>query len=133
MDLYTVSAVVERIRQRRALKSNWAVGQSLGISTQALANWMKGRSFPDCRMSIILGQAAGIDPDILAAYYQAQRVAPGPERDLWLHVVRRLESDGKSRPDSEIFSVAGATDSIAPIAYRLPSPGRRTRAPRNLI
>lgn len=90
MDELDIHSVIARIKERHALKSNYAVAKFMQITHQTLANWLKGRTFPDEGMCLKLGAAADLDAGLLSAYYQYRRAVTDEAREVWLGVVRRL-------------------------------------------
>lgn len=108
--------VLDRIKERHSLKSDYAVCKAFGLSPQNVSGWRKGRSHPDEKMCQILAEAAGIDPLVLAAHMQAQRSKTEEARSLWAMVAERLQmaSPGVA---AALIATAGATAFVADDAY----------------
>lgn len=115
--------VVDLIKERHSMKSDYAVCKAFGLSPQNFSNWRSGRSHPDERMCQILAEAAGIDPLVLAAHMQAQRSKTEEARSLWAMVAERLQmaSPGVA---AALIAVAGTTTLIADDAYAAGASGQ---------
>ncbi|WP_426303883.1 hypothetical protein ACN9MJ_12750 [Acidovorax facilis] len=91
MQHLTVDHVLNTIRDRHALKSDYAIGKALNISLPVISGWRHGKSLPDERMCQKLAEAAGIDPLVLAASMQAQRSKTTEARSMWEAIAERLQ------------------------------------------
>jgi transcriptional regulator with XRE-family HTH domain len=116
MQKITLDYVLDRIKERHSLKSDYAVCKHTGIGMTVLSNWRNGRSLPDERMCQILADAAGIDPLVLAASMQSQRSKTEEARSLWAMVAERLQmaSPGVA---AALIATAGATAFVADDVY----------------
>lgn len=112
MQNLSVVAVLDSIKERHGLKSDYAVCKLLGCSTQLVANWRHGRALPDEKSCGLLAAAAGIDPLVLAAQVQAQRSKTAEARSLWEAIAARLQVAAHGLA-AVIFSVVFATGFIA--------------------
>lgn len=112
MENLSVVAVLDSIKTRHGLKSDYAVCKLIGCSTQLLANWRHGRNLPDEKWCQLLAAAAGVDPLILAAQVQAQRSKTDEARTLWEAIAERLQM-GAHGLAAAIFSVVFATGFVA--------------------
>lgn len=90
MQNLTVPRVLELIKERHDLKSDYQVCKRLDLSTALVSGWRSGRTLPDERMCARLADAAGIDPLVLAAAMQAQRSKTAEARSMWEQIAERL-------------------------------------------
>lgn len=90
MQNLTVSGVLELIKDRHSLKSDYQVCKLLDLSTALVSGWRSGRTHPDERMCQKLAEAAGIDPLVLTAAMQAQRSKTAEARSMWEQIAERL-------------------------------------------
>lgn len=116
MQNLTFLSVVDQIKTRHDLKSDYAVCKMFGLSPQNFSNWRSGRSHPDEKMCQILAEAAGIDPLVLAASMQSQRSKTEEARSLWALVAERLQMVPQALL-AAVFAVLFATSFIAYDAY----------------
>lgn len=116
MQKITLDYVIDRIKERHSLKSDYAVCKHTGIGMTVLSNWRNGRSLPDERMCQKLADAAGLDPLVLAASMQAQRSKTEEARSMWAMIAERLQmaSPGVA---AALLSVAAASSFVADDAY----------------
>lgn len=112
MQKITVDYVLDTIKERHNLKSDYAVCKMTGIGMTVVSNWRRGRSHPDEKMCQILAEAAGIDPLVLAASMQAQRSKTEEARSLWAMVAERLQM-ASGVAASAVFAVCLATGFVA--------------------
>lgn len=91
MQNLTVDHVLNQIRSRHDLKSDYAIGKTLNISLPVISGWRNGKSLPDERMCAKLAEAAGIDPLVLTASMQAQRSKTAEARSAWQQIAERLQ------------------------------------------
>lgn len=116
MQKITVDYVLDTIKERHSLKSDYAVCKLTGIGMTVVSNWRRGRSLPDEKMCGILAEAAGIDPLVLAASMQAQRSKTEEARSLWAMVAERLQMVPQALA-AAMFAVLFATSFIAADAH----------------
>lgn len=116
MQQITVNFVLDTIKNRHNLKSDYAVCKMTGIGMTVVSNWRNGRSHPDEKMCQILAEAAGIDPLVLTASMQAQRSKTEEARSMWAMIAERLQmaSPGVA---AALIAVAGATTFVADDAH----------------
>lgn len=112
MENLTFNTVIERIKERHGLKSDYAVCKAFSLSPQNVSGWRKGRSHPDEKMCTILAYAAGLDPLVLAAAMQAQRSKTAEARSIWEQIAERLALAAHGAT-AAIFAVAIAIGLIA--------------------
>lgn len=116
MQNLTFLTVVDQIKNRHDLKSDYAVCKTFGLSPQNFSNWRSGRSHPDEKMCGILAEAAGIDPLVLAASMQSQRSKTEEARSLWAMVAERLQTVPQALV-AAVFAVLFATSFVATYAH----------------
>lgn len=112
MQNLTVSGVLELIKDRHSLKSDYQVCKLLDLSTALVSGWRSGRTHPDERMCQKLADAAGIDPLVLTAAMQAQRSKTPEARSMWEQISERLALAAHGAV-SAIFAVAFSIGLIA--------------------
>ncbi|WP_417284660.1 hypothetical protein [Comamonas sp.] len=116
MQNLTVEHVLDLIKSRNALKSDYMVCKTLNLSTALVSGWRSGRTLPDERMCQKLAEAAGIDPLVLAASMQSQRSKTEEARSLWAMVAERLQMVPQALA-AAMFAVLFATSFIAADAH----------------
>lgn len=116
MEKITLDFVIDRIKERHSLKSDYQVCKLIEISTALMSGWRVGKSLPDERMCNRLAQAAGIDPLVLAASMQSQRSKTEEARSLWAMVAERLQMVPQALA-AAMFAVLFATSFIASDAH----------------
>lgn len=127
MENFDVNGVLDAIKERHGLKSDYKLGLYLGITNGSVRNFRHGRSLPDERICQILAEAAGIDPLILAAQVQAQRSKTAEARSLWEAIAARLQVAAHGLA-AAIFSVLIATGFVATDARAASAATRHTPA-----
>lgn len=113
MDGFTVSQVLDRIKEKHQLKSDYALAKQTGISEQVLAHWRRGRSYPDECSCVRLAQHVDLDVDVFIAACNAARSRDPVAREAWERIAQRL----LSTLSAVIFSVGLAAFFVAPDAH----------------
>lgn len=90
MTNFDINTVLDAVRARHGLKSDYKLSLYLGITDGSVRNFRHGRSLPDERICKLLADAAGLDPLILAAQVQAQRSKTVEARTMWEAIAERL-------------------------------------------
>lgn len=116
MQNFDINEVLDAIKKRHDLKSDYKLGVYLGITNGSIRNFRHGRSLPDERICGLLAKAADIDPLVLAANVQAQRSKTEEARSMWAMIAERLQtlSPGVA---AALLSVAAASSFVADDAY----------------
>lgn len=122
MQKITVDYVLDTIKERHDLKSDYAVCKLTGIGMTVVSNWRRGRSHPDEKMCGILAEAAGIDPLVLAASMQAQRSKTEEARSMWAMIAERLQMVPQALA-AAFFAMIFATAFVADDAYAASATG----------
>lgn len=116
MQKITLDYVLETIKERHNLKSDYQVCKMIDTSTSLMSGWRAGRSHPDEKYCQRLAEAAGIDPLVLAASMQAQRSKTEEARSLWMMVAERLQMVPQALA-AAAFAVLFATGFVATDAH----------------
>jgi hypothetical protein len=90
MENFTIGHVLDSIKERHGLKSDYKLSLFLGVADGSIRNFRHGRTLPDERICGLLAAAAGIDPLILTAQVQAQRSKTAEARSMWEQIAERL-------------------------------------------
>ena len=99
MENLTFNRVIDLIKERHGLKSDYAVCKAFDLSPQNVSGWRKERSYPDEKMCGILAQAAGIDPLVLAASMRSwPRSRAGRVMPSWCSSWLPKPPTGEGRP-----------------------------------
>lgn len=125
MQLLTVEHVLNTIKSRHDLKSDYAIGKQLDISLPVISGWRHGKSLPDERMCQKLAAAAGFDPLVLTASMQAQRSKTTEARSMWEAIAERLQGAAHGLA-AVIFAVSVSTFLIAQDADAASAAGHHT-------
>lgn len=112
MPIFTISQLLDRVREAHDLKSDYAISKLLNSSTQLIANWRNGRSLPDEKHCQKLAELAGLDPDVLIAQINAQRSKDEDSRAIWYRIAERLQMTAGVAA-SAVFAVCFATGFVA--------------------
>lgn len=84
--------LVERLKARHALRSNYAVAKFLGVYPSTVTSWQKGRSRMDDKLALKVAEALEMDPgEVLASLY-AERTDCPEVRKVWEHVAERMHA-----------------------------------------
>ena len=116
MEKITLDFVLNRIKERHGLKSDYQICKMIETSTALMSGWRSGKSLPDERYCQKLAEAAGIDPLVLAASMQSQRSKTEEARSLWAMVAERLQMLPQALA-AAMFAVLFATSFIAADAH----------------
>lgn len=87
----TVNDLLNAVRERQALASNYALGRFLDVRETTIWRWTSGRNTPDDETAARLANLAGLDPDVVVAAMQAARAKTDAERQRWERIAERLE------------------------------------------
>ena len=127
MHKLTIGAVLDRVRDVRGLKSDYAISKAYGISTQKLANWRHERNLPDEKSCKVLAEAAQIDPFVLIAQVHAMRAQDNESRSIWEAIAERLNM-GAAHALAVILSVVVAMGMGAGDAYAASASAQQAKA-----
>lgn len=116
MEKITLDFVLNRIKERHGLKSDYQICKMIETSTALMSGWRSGKSLPDERYCQKLAEAAGIDPLVLAASMQSQRSKTEEARSLWAMVAERLQMVPQALA-AAFFAVLFATGFVANDAH----------------
>lgn len=116
MQNFDINSLLDDIKSRHELKSDYKLSLFLGVTDGSIRNFRHGRSLPDERICGLLANAAGIDPLILAAQVQAQRSKTEEARSLWAMVAERLQMVPQALA-AAMFAVLFATSFVASDAH----------------
>lgn len=109
---FDINAVLDSIKLRHDLKSDYKLALFLGITDGSVRNFRHGRSLPDERICKIIAQAAQVDPLVLAAQVQAQRSKTDDARTMWQAIAERLQMAAHGAA-AAIFAVVIAMGFVA--------------------
>jgi transcriptional regulator with XRE-family HTH domain len=91
--MQSVDQLLDAVKLRHALPSDYKLAHYLGLTIGAIGHYRHGRSLPDDRACQKIGEALGIDGDVLAAQMLARRAKDEDTRIMWTRIASRL-SDG---------------------------------------
>lgn len=86
----SIDDLLDEVKAAHAIKSDYKLAQFLGLTDGAIRNYRHGRSYPDERACALIGEALGIDGDVLAAQMQARRATNPDTRAFWDRIAMRL-------------------------------------------
>lgn len=109
---FDINAVLDSIKARHDLKSDYKLALFLGITDGSVRNFRHGRSLPDERICKIIAHAAQVDPLVLAAQVQAQRSKTEDARTMWQAIAERLQMAAHGAA-AAIFAVVFAMGFVA--------------------
>lgn len=87
----SITQLLNTIKQRHDLKSDYKLALYLGIGESALANYRHERTLPDAAACVKIAAALDIDPDLLTVQIEAMRAKTDDARRLWERVAQRLQ------------------------------------------
>lgn len=95
--MFTVHSLLDTVKDRRGIKSDYALAKVLDVTYHTLMNYRHGRSRPDDRTLSRLGELGEIDQvelDLLAVQLQAERCQNEDAKKLWMRIAKRLQGGG---------------------------------------
>ncbi len=93
--MYTVDTLLDTVKDRRGIKSDYALAKLLEITYHSLMNYRHGRSRPDDKTLTKLAELGEIDladVDVLAVQLQVDRSQSEESREMWRRIARRLQT-----------------------------------------
>lgn len=87
----SVNQLLNTIKQRHDLKSDYKLALFLGIGESALANYRHERTLPDAAACVKIAAALDLDADLLTVQIEAMRAKTADARQLWERVAQRLQ------------------------------------------
>lgn len=114
--MQTVNELLDAVKVRHGLRSDYKLALFVGITQTAVANYRHGRSRPDDRILVKLGQLAGRDVSALAASLSADRASTDEARTLWRGIAARLQA-GAATVGAVVMSALVAILLIAGTPY----------------
>jgi hypothetical protein len=86
-----ISKVLDRAKEKQGVQSDYALCKISGFSPQLVANWRHGRSLPDEKSCVRIGQLAQVNPYVLIAECNAARAQDETQKTIWETIARKLE------------------------------------------
>lgn len=122
MENFSMDSLLDLIKNRHGLPSDYKLGLYLGVVNGSIRNYRHGRSYPDERVCQILAEAAGIDADVLTAQVQAARCRNLETKSVWERIALRLQSAAVTASVSALFFFSPMSqDPHGALAGELPS------------
>jgi hypothetical protein len=93
VELRTVDGLLDEIKARNELRTDWALAKHLKVRIQVLMNYRKKRSLPDDVMAIRLADELGLDRGYVLASIAAERAnrSNNPNlADTWREMAEKL-------------------------------------------
>jgi|GEM_PF-1033204 len=90
--MQSITSMLDKIKEKNGLKSDYKLALFLGIGEGNLANYRHGRSLPDERACEKIAAALGVDPDLLILQVSATRARSPEIRSTWMRIAQRLQS-----------------------------------------
>lgn len=106
----TISQLLDEIKEKHDLKSDYKLALFMGIGGGNLANYRHGKSLPDESACEKIAAALEIDPDVLIAQMNSTRAKTPEVKARWQRIAHRLEVGAASAAMSlvvAIISLAG--------------------------
>ena len=88
--MQSIDQLLDSVKTKHGLTSDYKLAQHLGLTMGAIAHYRHGRSLPDDRACQKIGDALGIDGDVLAAQMLARRAKDDDSRAMWNRIANRL-------------------------------------------
>lgn len=88
----TISELLDQIKEKHDLKSDYKLALYMGIGGGNIANYRHGRSLPDENACEKIAAALGMDPDVLIAEMNATRAKSPEIRATWARIAQRLQA-----------------------------------------
>lgn len=88
--MFSVAEFLDRAKRNAGIVSDYQLAGTIGINTQNISSYRKGKSLPDERMVLKLCELSGDDPALVVAEFQAMRAKDDGVRELWRMVAARL-------------------------------------------
>ena len=103
MENFSMDSLLDLIKNRHGLPSDYKLGLFLGVVNGSIRNYRHGRSYPDERVCQKLAAAAGIDADVLIAQVQAARCRNSETKSVWERIALRLQTAAATAAVSGLF------------------------------
>lgn len=87
----TVNQLLNQVRQKHDLKSDYKLALYLGLREQSIGNYRHERTLPDAAACAKIAAALDMDADVLTVQIEAQRAKTVEARQLWERVAQRLQ------------------------------------------
>ena len=84
--------LIDQLKEKHGLRSDYAVAKMLGISTQRLSNYRTGRNRFDDLMAYKVAELLELDPAEVIAQINMERAKRPEERKAWKEILERLGS-----------------------------------------
>lgn len=107
----TVNQLLDAIKEKHGLKSDYKLALFLGVREQSIGNYRHERTLPDASASAKIAAALDMDADLLTVQIEAMRAKTDDARQLWQRVAQRLQmgfANVKMLALVAMFSVAAA-------------------------
>jgi transcriptional regulator with XRE-family HTH domain len=90
-----VLALLDRVKERTGVTSDYALAKKLGVTPQAILHYRSGRSVPAAEVAVLIAEILGAKPlDVIAIFETARERARKHPRskilDLWRRYSPRL-------------------------------------------
>ena len=103
MENFSLDLLLDLIKTRHGLQSDYKLGLYLGVVNGSIRNYRHGRSYPDERVCQLLADAAGVDADVLIAQVNAARSRNAETKSVWERIALRLQTAAATAAVSGLF------------------------------
>jgi transcriptional regulator with XRE-family HTH domain len=88
--MHTPAELLDAIRERHNLPSDYAVAKTMGVPRQLVSRWRQGHGGMSDDHAARVAELLGLDPGHVLARLYAERATSDHARSLWLDLARRL-------------------------------------------
>ncbi|WP_341921868.1 hypothetical protein [Polaromonas sp. YR568] len=107
----SVNQLLDAIKKKHGLASDYKLSLFTGIREQSLSNYRHGRTFPDAAACLKIAELLDLDAGLLIVEMEARRTKDEPTRQVWQNLAQRLQmgfASCKLLALIAMFSIAGA-------------------------
>ena len=90
--MQTVNQLLDQVRARHKIASDYKLAFYLGVSQGTVQNWRHERSLPDSKAVSKIAHELGLDADILLLEIESQRAGNEFSKSVWMRIAHRLQT-----------------------------------------
>jgi transcriptional regulator with XRE-family HTH domain len=92
MDMQTVNELLDQVKARHGIASDYKLAFYLNVSQGTVQNWRHERSLPDSKAVTRIANELGLDVDVLLMEVESQRAGNDFTKAAWARIAYRLQS-----------------------------------------
>lgn len=108
----TTNGLLDQVKERHGLPSDYKLGMVLGLSKNAVGQYRKGVSRPDDAVAIRIANLLDLEPAYVVACMHAERAKQPELKSLWITMASRFQRSGAVACFA-VFALAALTQQTA--------------------